>query len=440
MNTNGLTLHKNPNLNDGQGGWSSPIVITPTGVSGLGSTTITIATNTGLISTDVVRAYYDATFGNLTDLAGNAVSSGENWIGGSGANIIDLSNYGSNLPITLRGNGGADQLTGNNEGNVLIDGGGADIITGGRGADTIRLVENGTIPYSRDTVIIGLGESTTNAMDVIKGTLSSPAGTGFDITSATPANHDVLSLPSNVIAANVTNATDNGATNVGTLLNHSISSGIVTFFNANTGGSAVTINTANLADALTYLSANITAPGTTVAFKVDTDNSGTIVSGVDALYVFQDNGTIPLAGGYVVPDTIVVLAGLVGVASATLGTAAGANVVQLVDTTPPEPIGFALTADGFSINTAENAFATTDLAMSMQKNGTGTVFANPTSIDGNGTTSLAAHYSGLSLTPTDWALMSFAGTTASNSIRDAATPNNFLTCSDTWAEGGSGDN
>ncbi|MDP1716632.1 MAG: hypothetical protein Q8L40_01010, partial [Burkholderiales bacterium] len=202
------------------------------------------------------------------------------------------------------------------------------------------------------------------------------------------------------------------------------------------------INTGNLNDALGYLAANITTPGTTVAFRVDTNGNGSALdSGVDSLYVFQDNGTI---GGYVVPDTLVQLAGLINVNSATLvavttltvGTAP-MNAVQLLDVTPPEPIGFALTADGFAINTAENAFATTSLAMTMQKNGAGTVF-NPTSIDGDGTTSLAAHYSGLSLLPTDWALMSFAGTTPANSIRDAA--NNFLSGSDTWAEGGSGNN
>jgi hypothetical protein len=429
--TAGLTLHKNPNLNDGQGGWSSPTVITPTGVSGTGTSTLTLTTNIELISTDVVRASYSPDWGGtVADLAGNLLASGEVWFGGSGASIIDLSNYGSNLPITIRGNGGSDQLTGTSASDVIIDGGGADILTGGRGADIIRLVENGVDrSYAKDTVVIGLGESTVNGWDTIKGSGTSPAGTGFDISSTTAGNHDVLSLQSKVIAANTVSDVD--GTDVGAIAKHSISAGIVTF--KNTAGTVIDINQSNSTDAGTYLSTNINSPGTTVAFKIDGDNNGT----VDSLVVFQDNGTIPLSNNYVVPDTVVVLSGLIGVASATLGTTAGANVVQLVDTTPPEPTGFALTTDGFAINTAENAFATTSLAMSMQKNGTDTIFTNPT-VDGSGTTTLSAHYSGLSLAATDWVLMSFAGTNATNSISDAG--GNFLTGGDTWAEGGSGNN
>jgi hypothetical protein len=141
-----------------------------------------------------------------------------------------------------------------------------------------------------------------------------------------------------------------------------------------------------------------------------------------------------------VPDTVVVLSGLIGVASATLGTTAGANVVQLVDTTPPEPIGFALTTDGFAVNFAENAFATTTLAMSMQKNGSGPIYANPASVDTSGTTSLTFHYTGLSMADTDWAMMNYTATNAGNGLSDAA--GNALTPggSAIFAEGGSGNN
>ncbi|MDP2241249.1 MAG: Ig-like domain-containing protein [Burkholderiales bacterium] len=450
-NNSSMFLAQNPSSSD----WSGTAVTYT--VASSGTNQLTLTTNPTHVGTDYVRVRIDANnFSTVADVAGNTVSSREVYVGGGGNNTIDLSNYGSDFVQILRGNGGDDTLIGTSAADTLIDGGGIDTLTGGGGADTIRLVENGGLDmdpgpgtnlgplYSRDTVIIGLGESTTNAMDVIRGNPNSPAGTGFDINSVDDAKHDVLSLQSNVIAGDVTNVTDNGATNAGVLLNHSISSGIVTFYNANTGGSAVTINTANLADALNYLSANITTPGTTVAFRVDTNGNGSALdSGVDALYVFQDSGTIPLSDGYVVPDTLVALAGLINVGSATLGTTAGANVVHVVDTTPPEPIGFALTADGFAINTAENAFATSDLAMSIQKfNGVSLsldpAISNPTSVSGSGTTSLAAHYSGLSLAPEDWALMSFAGDTSTNSIRDAA--NNFLSGGDTWAEGGSGNN
>ncbi|MDP2240501.1 MAG: Ig-like domain-containing protein, partial [Burkholderiales bacterium] len=415
LDNSGLTLHKNPDLNDGQGGWASPTVITPTGASGFGTSTVVLTTATTLGATDVVRAYYNASGGNLTDLAGNAVTSRETWFGGNGASIIDLSDYGSSFPIQLRGNGGADILTGTNASDTLIDGGGTDTLTGGRGADIVVLTEvitSGTSQFS-DTIVIGLGDSSTVAMDVIQGSSTNPTNTGFDISSTTSvANHDKLSLQSNVIAAD-TGARVNGA-DAGTIKSHTISSGIVTFYDADTGGNAVLINLANSTTAGAYLSANLNSPGTTVAFRVDGNSDGT----VDSLVVFQDNGTIPLSGGYVVPDTLVRLSGLVGVASATLGTAAGANVVQLQDLTPPQPIGFGLTSNGVAINFAENAFATpASIALSLKQNGiTDMAITGGT---GSGTTALTLT-TGTTLAATDWVLLNYTGTTVSNGLSDAA--------------------
>ena len=441
---NDLSLSLNPDSSN----WSGTAV-TINSVGSSGTSTLTLNTASTLNSTDFVRIRIDANnLSTVADLAGNTLSSREIYVGGSGDNIIDLSNYGSDYLQILRGNGGNDELTGTDAADFLIDGGGADTLTGGHGADTIRLVEtitSGTSQF-RDIVKIGLGESTVNGWDIITGSSTDLANTGFDISSTNNVNnHDVLSFQSSVIAANVTNVADNGATNVGALLNHSISNGIVTFYDANTGGNAVLINQANSLDAGAYLSANLNSAGATVAFRVDGDNDSTI----DSLVVYQDNGTVPLMGGVMVPDTVVLLSGLIGVASATLGTGAGANVVQLVDTTPPEPIGFALTADGFALNFAENAFATTTLAMSILKNGTGTPFANPVSVDGSDSTSLAFHYTGLSLAATDWVLMTYTATDANpddgiggiNGIYDAG--GNTLTADvggDTFAEGGSDTN
>ncbi|MBU4081538.1 MAG: cadherin repeat domain-containing protein, partial [Gammaproteobacteria bacterium] len=427
FNTNGLTLHKNPDLSNGQGGWNNPTVISATGVSGSGTSTLTITTNTELTSTDVVRAYYDATWGNITDLAGNPLSSGEIWFGGSGASVIDLSEYGSNLPITLRGNGGADQLTGDSTNNAIIDGGGADTLTGGRGADTIRLVENGvdSRAYAKDTIVIGLGDSTVNGWDFIRGSGTSPTGTGFDISSVDATKHDVLSLPSNVIAANT--GADIDGVDSGAIGKHSISGGIVTFKDAS--GTAILINQANSSDARSYLSANIHSPGTTVAFKLDGDSNGTI----DSLVVFQDNGTIPLSNNFVVPDTVVVLAGLINVANATLGTAAGANVVQLVDTTAPYPVGFALTSNGIALNFAENTFATASVALSLKLNGSGADMAI-TGITGSGTTAMG-FTTGTTLSASDWVLLNYTATSAVNGLSDAG--GNFLEGDNEGGYGGS---
>jgi hypothetical protein len=424
----GLDMSLNPN--DGNSWAGTPMTIT--GVSGLPGSTVIFTTSTTLVSTDYVRVRYSPDWGGtVTDLAGNPLPEGEIFIGGSGASTIDLDWYGNGgMPVIMRGNGGADTLIGTSADDVIIDGGGADTLSGGKGADIIRLVENGTsIPYAQDIVKVGIGDSTnltTTSMDVVMGSSTSPAGTGFDVTSATPGNHDILNLQSNVIAGN---ATDANGTDAGSFATHTISSGIVSF--KTTGGSAILVNQTNAVDAVTYLATNITTPGTTVAFEMDTDNNGS----VDSLVVFQDNGTMPLSGGYVLPDTLVVLAGVTG---ATLGTTEGNNVVQLQDTTEPNPIAAALISDGFALNFAENAYATTSVALTLQKNGTGTVYT-PTSIDGSGTTSMAIHYSGLSLADTDWAMFTYAATGVSDGVSDVL-GNAMAGGTSTFAEGGSGNN
>ncbi|MDP2324259.1 MAG: Ig-like domain-containing protein, partial [Gammaproteobacteria bacterium] len=232
-------------------------------------------------------------------------------------NVIDLSGYSAPAFLQqLRGNAGNDLLIGTSMRDTFTDGSGSDIIVGGAGNDSITLTETRTSgTQSSDIVKIGVGESTVSAWDVIGNSSTNPTASGFDITSATAADHDRLDLPSNVIAADIGSTTGTAS---GTVTSHSITSGIVTF---NT-----LINTANLSDAISYLVANITTAGNTVAFRVDTDNSGTIVDAVDSLFVFQDGGANP--------DILVQLAGLGGINSATLGTAAGANVVQLVTSVP----------------------------------------------------------------------------------------------------------
>jgi len=227
---------------------------------------------------------------------------------------------------------------------ILRDGAGSDTLAGGDGADIIHLVENGTsIPYSRDVVRIQTAESSHWAV-----TRPNAYGhkfdeiTGFDITSGTASNHDVLDLPSAVIAGNTAGFVN--GTDVGGIKSHSISGGIVTFGSSDSG-TPITVNKTNLEHALEYLRANLKAPGTTVAFREDTDNNGT----VDSLVVFQDGGTLPLRGNLEVPDLVVLLKHLAGVESATLGKSAGANVVQIQDKQPPMPAAFALTDKGVTI-------------------------------------------------------------------------------------------
>ncbi|MES2979824.1 MAG: cadherin domain-containing protein [Pseudomonadota bacterium] len=418
---NDLFLSQNPTSNN----WNGTSV-SITSIDGTGSNTLTLNTSISHSGTDFIRVRMDSTLSSaVMDAAGNKVASREVYVGGGGDNTIDLSNYyNPYYGQHLRGNGGKDSLEGTRAADLLVDGGGADTLRGGEGADLIRLVENGGLSggatYSRDVVNIEIGDSTIANMDVINQSGTSPTGSGFDAKSETADNHDQLRLQSNLIASNATLVDGSDS---GTLAKHSITSGIVTF--AATNDASILINKDNLSAATTYLSTNITSPGTTVAFEVDTDNSGT----TDSLYVFQDNG--------LAPDTLVQLVAVTGV---TLGTSAGANVVQLLgDQTAPEPVGFNLTTNGVHLDFAENAFATTGIALSLVKNGvTGMTI---TEVTGSGSSSIDIS-TNTTLSATDWVLLKYTATSALDGFRDAN--NNYLSGDDDTyggsAEGSSGNN
>ncbi|MCC6219187.1 MAG: hypothetical protein IT505_06760, partial [Aquabacterium sp.] len=213
---------------------------------------------------------------------------------------------------------------------------------------------------------------------------------------------------------------------------HSITSGMVTF--KTTGGADIVVSKANATDAVQYLATNIKAPGTTVAFQVDTDNNGT----VDSTMVFQDNGAATLSMSKDLPDTLVVLGGVTG---ATLGTSAGNNVIQLVDTTVGHPTDFALTNDGLKFSFTENVFANTGIALTMLKNGITAMTV--TSVDGSGTSMLDVS-TNQTLAADDWVFLYYAGSNASNAIVDAQ--GNILPGDDSYsgyggsAEGSAGNN
>lgn len=406
-----FSLHLNPNVQDGNGGWNASMLNNTVSVSGSNAT---LTLDQKLVATDVVRVHYYAdTYSGggasissgIKDLSGNAYASEEIWVGGSAANAIDLSQYGSNLPITLRGNGGADTLKGTEVANVLVDGGGSDTLVGGKGADTIHLVENGGVngfaSYARDTVVIHLGDSTLFAADKVVGS-SATGSTGFDAKSVDATQHDVLSLPSSVIAPNA--ALD--GTDVDGVGSHSVTSGIATF--RDTSGASMTVSNANVQAISAYLQANFTVAGQTLAFEIDTDNNGT----TDALAVVQKTG---VADGIVLPATLVVLTGVTNV---TLGNASGANVLQIVDTQAPDPVTIHLTTSGVAFSFSETAFATSNLAMSLQQNGVGTAYSAMI-VAGSGSTEMQVTYSGLTLANNDWALLTYSGNNASNALSDA---------------------
>jgi hypothetical protein len=127
-----------------------------------------------------------------------------------------------------------------------------------------------------------------------------------------------------------------------------------------------------------------------------------------------------------------------------LGTTQGANVLQLQDTFAPEPIVTGITVgDGFQMNFAENVYAPAGTALTLQVNGTGSVFT-PTSVDGDGTANLTVHFLGANMLATDWAILTYAGSNGTNALSDGAGgTGNLLSTgggTDTFIEGGGGNN
>lgn len=313
--------------------------------------------------------------------------------------------------LTINGNTGDDTITGTQSADVIYGGEGSDTIRGYFGADTIDLRMETTA--ATDTVVLKWGESTASDMDTIK---------GFKVDGVSGAANDRLDLPSNTIAANVTNA---DGTDSGTLKSHSIVGGIITFGDADGGGAHVIINEDNYGTALTYLSNNIGGPGhvgETVAFEGDTDKSGT----VDSLIVFQDGRT----------DIVAMLNGVTG---ATLGTSAAAGVVELYDHTAhnPDSISFTTSADSditiaYPENMFQNLAHTTHITIKV--NGPGDdIMSDPltgVSISGN---VLTVNTNNVPLAQTDWLLL-----TQGDMLQDAA--GNHTDADTVAAVGGSGDN
>ncbi|MBK9205681.1 MAG: hypothetical protein IPL73_25290 [Candidatus Obscuribacter sp.] len=247
--------------------------------------------------------------GALKDAANNSFGPAMVVIGsnnGTTGETINLGGLGNG--VLLRTNGGPDNVVGSNFNDTLVVGGGADTVDGGGGADNIHVTET-TRAVDTVQLLTSSGQSMLPGYDHVY---------GFDVSNA--ATNDVLNLPSGTIAADMGLTT---GTAVGLIAKHSISGGIVSF--ADAAGNALAITNANKADALNYLSTNLTAPGRTVGAALDADGNGQ----ADSLLVFQDG--VPLGH-----DGIAQLNGVNGV---TLGTVAGQNVVQIVDTTAPATAG-----------------------------------------------------------------------------------------------------
>jgi Ca2+-binding RTX toxin-like protein len=186
-----------------------------------------------------------------------------------------INGVGNALNNTLKGNVVANSLTGDAGSDTLNGGNGKDVFTGGLGKDKIVLTET---VAATDTVKIATGESKVATYDTV---------TGFALGNGlVTKGMDQLDLSSTVIAANTVGV--NGI-NSGVIRSHAVNNGIISFDDANTYSTALTLTVGNLNNVFSYLQSNIKA-SQTVAFNT-----------LGNTYVFQDGGA---------NDTLVQLTGI----------------------------------------------------------------------------------------------------------------------------------
>ena len=313
--------------------------------------TVSLATNTTLGPNDVVVVSYAPA--NNSMMYTSALSDAYNLtvvpsfsaqIGGSGNNYEESYVYNSQA----MGNAGADTIVSDTWGSRIRPGDGADVVQ--QYSDYSFVYFNENTP-SVDTLKLDHWTSNPYSYNIVY---------GFDTLHGT--SNDRLDLASGTIAPNV--SVTNGA-DIDGLKSHSIANGVVTFYSTDGGGAPVTISTTTLPAALAYLAQNISQLGTTVGFGIDTDGNGV----ADSFGVFQQvrpNSSSPYHP--LENETFVMLD---GVAGATLSNQAGQNVVQIVDTTGPQPLGADIRG-GCLVVHMDEAFTLGDMSGLSFKKGSGT--------------------------------------------------------------------
>jgi hypothetical protein len=193
--------------------------------------------------------------------------------------VIDTNQGNDTINLTvgiLVGNGSSTGGTGN----IPIR------IIGGSGQDSITKVGTNS-NFARGVVHYEMagGDSDTVNYDTI---------TGFDLATASTFS-DGLDFEGTGAVASFTSHGD-----FGTILSHNVATaGVVTFDDAAGFAAALTINSANLADVVGYLAANMTA-NHAAAFVFDSTNNGT----ADGTMVFHQGSAASVA------DDLVFLAGV----------------------------------------------------------------------------------------------------------------------------------
>ncbi|WP_374319622.1 Ig-like domain-containing protein [Aquabacterium sp.] len=371
--------------------------------------TVTLGINATLASTDSVILLVGGN--TVKDASNNYVPECSVVVGGSAANNVDLASYTGTLfyPVIVRTNGGNDTIVGSGaEEDTLVGGGGSDYINGSWGGDEIYVTEKAGSKAS-DTISFLVKDSEDGAYSYA----ASDSGDywvgstvdntdvvfGFDVTDASTSSNtnDKLVMVSNTIAAD---KTATSGTAVGSFAKYAITSGIVTLMNSS--GTAITVNSNNYEQAITFL-AGVLKAGDTVGIAVD---SGDTPDGlIDSTAIYQHLDTSGGTDG----DILTLLKGVTGV---TLGTSAGQNVVQIVDDAPPEINDATLGTNTLTLKLNEVVTGSSGFSAYVNNAGTGTNVLN--NVSGATTNTLTLNLS-KTLTSTDWLLVKYdtsAGTVA----------------------------
>jgi hypothetical protein len=172
-------------------------------------------------------------------------------------------------------------------------------ITAGKGADTITAVHVNGGTTGNFLFTIADGDSLVGGRDVI---------TGFDIATNTLFS-DTLDFTN---IGSILNGGANNGSDSGSIKSDSTTNGLITFDDADTFATAITVNSANLTAVTTYLTTNFTTAGQTAMFAYDSTNDGS----ADATMVYN--------AGVGANDSLVELVGVIGITlSATNATTAG---------------------------------------------------------------------------------------------------------------------
>ena len=174
----------------------------------------------------------------------------------------------------------------------------------GTGADTASLTKvNSSQTLGIAEFTVADGDSLIGGRDVI---------TGFAIGDGTLFADSIKFTGASIVG----NAVLDG-TNSGTIKSSTVATGLITFDDIDTFGTALIVNAANLADVTGYLTANFTTAGQSVIFQYDSTND----AAVDSSMVFH--------AGVGTADSLVELSGTIGTNLAT----ANAFTAGLVDIT-----------------------------------------------------------------------------------------------------------